>query len=167
MTWTLKHIKDRCDEVGNCWLWRQTVNSTGYPMMRMGGQTHPVPRWVVEQTIGRAIKPNHCASPACGNRRCCSPTCLREVSRSSLVSESFRAGKRNKPSEVESRRANAIRTGMAILSMDKAREIRARCQEPLSALAGEYGVTVSTIKKIRANKSWRETGANVFNWRPA
>lgn len=168
MTWTLKHIKDRCDEVGNCWLWRQSVNKSGYPILKIDRKPWRIARWVLTQTLGREIGAGMCASPSCGDRRCCSPTCLREATRSEVTHKGHKSGARaaNHQSVIRYREA-IIRRGGAILSMEKAREIRARDDLSAAAIAREYGVSASSIKLLRANKTWREPGASVFNWRPA
>lgn len=32
---TLKTIHDRCDEVGECWIWKDAVGKQGYPIVRL------------------------------------------------------------------------------------------------------------------------------------
>lgn len=31
MSLTLKQIRDRCQDDGDCWIWQQSLNGAGYP----------------------------------------------------------------------------------------------------------------------------------------
>lgn len=167
IVWTYEVVRDRCVEEGNCLLWAQSVNNCGYPQARIDGEVTQVARWVLEQSLGRPIKPKHFASPRCRNKLCCSMGCLREMPRGQLLSEAYAAGRRNTVAEKARRRANAVLRGMAILDMDKARVIRARFSERTDDLAAEFGVHPDTIREVWKGRTWKEVGNSVFSWRPA
>lgn len=167
----IKHVYDRCKPgEGRCQVWQQGVNGKGYPQATIHGSPMLVARFVLMQSLGRQILPKHCAVPRCGNKRCVSAHCLREVSRSDVLSDVYRTGRRRVELELEGRRGIMLAQGKAKLDMQKAREIRLlQGRETATDLAKQFGVSRKTITSIWAGQRWAEAanGSSVFAWRPA
>lgn len=167
----IKHVYDRCKPGdGRCQVWQQSVNGKGYPQANIYGSPMLVSRFVLEQKLGRKILPKHCAVPLCGNTRCVSEHCLREVSRSDVLRDVYRSGRRRVDLELEARREIMLSQGRAKLDMQKARQIRTlQGSETATDLAKQFGVSRKTITSIWAGQRWAEAanGSSVFAWRPA
>lgn len=161
---TLDDILARCDDVGECLLWRGSCNKTsGIPMVSLSFSQRGVSaRRAVYEMSGREIPRGHCVWPKCGNRLCLHPEHLIAGSRKQLGRHLRAQGRTRTPAVL----AKCARNGRvnARLSVEIAREIRistASSQE----LADRYGVNKSTINNVRRGESWRETvrGASVFS----
>lgn len=101
------YINERSQRQGDCLLWQRAVTG-GMPTAHLpdtkGTGTTNLRRWVLEQTLGRAIEPGKVATYTCSNERCLSPAHLAEWTRKQLQqraaalgkfsSETFRAGQR-------------------------------------------------------------------------
>ena len=79
----LPYIRDTCDEVGDCWVWRKSY-SRGYP--QMGARAIPafphnvmVYRVVFFLANGRHPAQDKAIHHTCFNRACCNPTHLVEM----------------------------------------------------------------------------------------
>lgn len=178
LVWTLGRVRSRCDIDGDCWLWTGKLVHDRYPAASIGGSSKSVPRWVLEQVLGRPVKPGMNCELRCQNARCVSPECVEEVSTSKMLKAALaRAGVRLKrtASTRELNRANAIANGWAKLTQEQARRIRdAKGVRTSADLAAEHGVSEATVASIWAGRRWREPGAtvfapnsSVFSWRPA
>lgn len=168
---SLKHVYDRCvPGDGQCQIWQQSTGSTGYPQASIEGRPQLVARWVLEQRLGRPLLPKHCATPACGDKRCVSADCLREVSKSDVLRNTYRSGKRRADLEVDGRRSAMLARGVAKLDMSKARQIRLlRGTDSAAAIGRAFGVSAKTVTSIWSGVRWAEAanGSSVFLWRPA
>lgn len=172
---TIKDLRDRSDEVGQCWLWKLNCNSAGYPMVSYHGQSTLVRRlayvlaWDARGMVGPLPSGRrHNVVAECGQKRCCNPACLRLQSRSEIVRRSFVETRRT-DLEYAARCAARVRQGSTKLGgLQQAREIRADSR-PAHVVADELGVSASLVQKIRQGRIWRESVANnsVFSWRPA
>lgn len=168
---SVKHVYDRCEPGdGPCQVWQQSLGSTGYPQACIDGRPQLVARWVLERKLGRRLLPKHCAVPTCGNKRCVAEHCLREVSKSDVLRNTYRSGKRRADLEVEGRRAAMLARGRAKLDIGKARQIRQlRGTDSAAAIGRAFGVSAKTITSIWSGSRWAEAanGSSVFLWRPA
>lgn len=162
--WTYERVLSRCIEEGDCQLWQGSVDGGGYAQARIDGKIARVARWVLEDMLGRPIRPKRVATPKCGNRNCCSKLCLSEATVSKVMKKVL-ANKIPSPTEVANRRAALIRQGRTVLTMEKARELRSRTESG-AKLEAEFGCHRDTINKARAGKSWKAAPSSVFDWRP-
>lgn len=168
-TWTEKTLYDRCEEVGECWIWAQAVNGQGHPQAHINGKGGQlVRRWAFMTLLGKEVPARHVVTTTCMDVRCCNPAHLKCVSYSKRLSLAYARGDRNAVRE-SVKRANALRAaGKVRLDMEKAREIRARRDESADALAKEFNVRDNHIRSIWRGEKWQEAaGSSVFNWRPA
>ena len=168
---TLREIEMRCTKDGDCWIWAQGVNGKGHPQAHINGKGgQMVRRYVWELHHGRKLPAKGWVVFAeCRSDRCCCPEHLEAMPRGKRTHLAYVLGERVPAAEYRGRLSTCIKRGMAKLSMDVARQIRARMDEPNTRLAAEYGVHPKTIYSIKNGRSWRESarGASVFNWAPA
>lgn len=177
--WTLDRVRSRCEIKGDCWVWQGKCAKGKTPMVAIDKRSVSVPKWVLEQSIGRTLVRGQYARLTCGVHACVSPHCL-EVGRIAVRNREALARKkpllvRNAETRLRNR-AHALALGWGKLSLEVAREIRAAyaAGEPVKSLAQTHGVKTATIHKLLAGKSWKESGerqpaanASVFTWRPA
>lgn len=154
---TLKEIHDRCDEVGDCWIWKNSVSNGGYPTMKRHGGPCLYVRRVVATLKGDEPKPRQPVITTCDVRLCCNPE---HVKTSTTKKVARAAAKRGAFSSLSRRMkvAAAKRASpSAKLTMQKATEIR-QSTKTGNELAKEYGVNLSVIKGIRQNRMWVDFG---------
>jgi len=164
--WTLDTVRDRCEIVGDCWLWKQAFTSSGLPQATIQGRGGCSVRTFVFDELMRKVRPAKSTIAArCNDNACVSPHCLYFRSRSSVVKASHASGARQGTDTTIMRRARAVKQGLSKLDQDKAREIREQVQTRSKAdLARAYGVSPNTIRKIIRNEIWAPMPANsVFN----
>lgn len=163
----IKLVHDRCEDVDDCWVWRQGVNNKGCPQMSWKGHGGQLVRRLVMEWDGRPAGPRYVVMAMCGDKLCCNPAHLFRATRSSVLRKSYEDGIRSRPVEYLKLRRQAERVGFAKLDMDKARDIRASSDET-SVLARRYGVAEKTVRAIKTNLTWREAAANssVFEMMP-
>lgn len=113
-----------------CWTWTGPMHPDGYGCHGRR-QAH---RWAFLQSFEPT--PGLVLDHLCGNRDCVNVAHLEEVTHL----ENVRRGRGSK------------------LSVEKAREIR-ESGERVEVLAARFGVTPSTIKKVRRGLTWSEVAA--------
>ena len=162
----LKTIKDRCHEYGSCWLWAQNCNSAGYPMASHEGKQMLVRRRSFQLFRDRLPDGRKRAIiPTCRNKLCVNPEHLLEVSRSTMVKQSYKQT-RNLAIEYKARHDARVRQGGLKLTMELARELRATAKtETAKQAAARLGCSASLVQKVRQGHHWREHAKNssVFN----
>lgn len=151
---TLESIKDRCDEVADCWLWKNATTQGGYPIVKVRGCGCRFVRRVVLDLLGRPAMPRQPVVTTCGEKRCVNPAHLRA---STIAAVSQAAAAKGAFSGVA--RAAKIaafrRAESAKLDIDKAREIRLS-SESGPVLAARFGVNKSVINSIKRGTSWKD-----------
>ena len=162
--WTLQTVLDRCEEVGECWLWKQGLQSKGYPQASINGKSgQSVRRHVYVDLMGK--KPpgsKWCIVSRCRNRRCVSPRCLMLKSRADVNQAAYDRGLR-RPSLPPGPVGCAVPKLTPEL-VDQIRQIEGQTQ---TAIAKRYGVHPRTICKILRGEAWKAPAENsVFGWRP-
>jgi hypothetical protein len=167
--WTERTLRDRCEDVGECLIWKQAVNGQGYPQAFIDGKGGVmVRRWVFTHLLGREIPARSVVTSTCGDSRCCAPAHMKAVTYSKRLSMTYAQGRRNAVLESHKRLDRRRELGTVWLTIEKAREIRARSSERVEDLAKEYGVKDRHIRSIWSGTAWREVaGSSVFSWRPA
>lgn len=156
LNWTLKTIRDRCEEVGDCWVWGQAVNSTGYPQATIGGKGGQPVRRVSVVLSGRRVGKGWRVVSDCG-KLCCNPEHLKLKTFSQVLVTSYESGRRNSAADYLGRFRRAQQAGMAQLTVEQVREIRGKLWAGATgaSLAREYGVGHRCIREIKLNRSWR------------
>lgn len=165
---TIADIRERCkvDPVSLCWVW-QGATSGGQPKMHVYCHEHGDKR--TQQGTRAAWTLAHGTPPPAGAlvfRRCGNPLCLNPVhlglarSLADIGLHVRRSGKLL-GSAVDARRANAARgraaQGIVDTPPEIVRAIRAAGHEVTGrALSRQFGVTESTVSKIRLGLTYRE-----------
>lgn len=158
MAASLKVLRDRSVEVGECWQWAQGTNNQGYPIMTVGNRSTLVRRWAFEQVKGYVPDGRRRGIiMTCQNKLCVRPCHMIDASRSAVV----RAGRhhRNEPTQYLNYARAQIASGSAKLDFAKARLIR-QDGRPAKQIAADLGVSPSLIRQIRRNEIWRDTAPN-------
>lgn len=155
----------RCTEEGQCQLWNQGVNSTGYPQARIDGKPMLVAHHVFYNLMGKFKRRGYIVTPRCRNRLCVSRECLVALTYSEAARRTYALGERITSHEYMSRVRRVVSMGRTKCSFEIADEIRSnRMDVPDSVLAAEYGCHPKTIYAIKHGKTWRKVspGASVF-----
>lgn len=158
---TLKRIYDRCDEVGDCRIWRQSVQSAGYPQISGAGcRPRAVSHLVLALTGRERPTPRHCASPNCGEKRCVSEHCLRWLLPHQIMARSYASGARACAAEYFGRVARARSSGFTQLDWPTVERMRDAMLAGATAadVAREQGLSVSSVRAIRRGDTWRRSG---------
>ena len=69
---TIDTLRARCDEVGDCWIWR---GARGIPKINLHGSAVPARRALREMVDHIAPRPGMRVAAACGQQQCISPLC--------------------------------------------------------------------------------------------
>ncbi len=160
----LKTIKDRCQEVGECWIWMQYCTPGGYPTSYHNGKKANVRRRVYELSHPRMTDgTSRAISSTCGERLCCNPAHLTERSRSLIVKDSYRS--RNVATEYPARLAAVMSRAHIKITPELAKAIRLDPDKSHAQWAREIGCKPKTVARVRSGESWRFAAPNssVFN----
>lgn len=151
----LKKIRDRCREDGDCWIWAQAVNSTGYPQCSVNGKGGVLVKRLSLLASGKKPYRARCrVTSTCGEKLCCNPEHLKWSTASEVLIDGYRS--RGVTQTYGSRLKGALKGNVAKLDWERVRQIRARLEtESVEALAKEYGVGWKAIRRIQLNRSWR------------
>lgn len=148
-----KWIFDRCEECGDCLLWKQAVDDAGVPVCRLPGGKVLQARRVLMQALGRDID-GKIATTSCNHKRCMAPEHVAAWTRKALQVRTVKAT--GFPQRLSRRAAIAeSRRKTAVLDMDKVLDMRARKLTGREA-AAEFGVALSTAQKALAGDSWAD-----------
>ena len=172
MKLTIENLPMYCIEEGECLLWKQGVQSNGYPQARLDGRTQLVRRYVYVTLMGKELIRGRAAVAKCGNIRCVAPGCIVSRTFGKVLSDCYANGSRSASTGYLSMIKRMEKQGRTKLDFEKAREIRTRV-ESTDDLAREFGCSPSAIKEARSGRSWRNghsashPGASVFSWASA
>jgi len=149
---TLDYIRERVevDPATGCWVWSLCVNKvTGYGVTRWEGKARNAHRLAYKLANGDPgpLQVNHC----CGNRRCCNPDHLYAGTQKQNIADAIRHGTHSKPP-----RLRGSENGFSKLTEDEVRDIRRRhaAGEAGRALAREFGVSATSIRRIHRRQAW-------------
>lgn len=162
LVWTRETVYSRCDEMGECQIWREGVTASGSPRARVNGSgTTNIRNFMFTEVMGRKILPGCTIQPKCGNPRCVSEECLVQISMSTMRKNIAKRLKATPYGMLAFQKA-AQRAGFSTLGPAKASEIR-RSDRPARELAEAYGVDLRTIHRVRKHEIWAPVASSIFN----
>jgi len=152
---TLDEIKSRCEEEGECWIWKDATDSSGYPIAKVDGKCQLVRRVAYGLKAGSTkLLPRQPVIAKCNCRLCVNPTCLRA---SSVAEVSQIAGKAGKLSGVAkgAKIAAFKRAKNAKITMEIARSIR-MSDETGPVLAARHNIDKALVNRIKRGGAWKD-----------
>lgn len=162
--YTLDLIRARCivhgpdDDHADCWDWTGHCHGKGQvPYVWHNGKLGSARRVVYSLAHpDKALSQKYVIRPRCENPTCLNPEHLYLQTRVALKNEN--AAK--EPVALRMARSAAQgRERFAVLDLDKVREIRAS-GATAAALSERFGVTATTIRRIRRGEMWRDLAGN-------
>jgi hypothetical protein len=154
----LAHIHARCEEDGDCMVWKLYTSSAGVPKIGLTKDG----KWVVvsarrevwKLTRKSPLGRKQLLTTKCGNPRCLNPEHLK------LTKAAEVNAKNAQKADSKARRSLAMsefnRKTKGKLDAQRAAEIRAS-EKRTSELVKEYGVCSSVIRRIRSGSGWRDS----------
>lgn len=153
----------RCDEVGDCRLWKQALTTNGYARIGIEGlpQYAHVAAWVLRNgpvPVGKRL--GNC----CGNRNCIQPRHWKAMTASELNLLAASNGAWSSP--LRAMKIAKARRGRGKLDDQKVAAINGRAKSA-DEYAAEFGVDRSLIFRIWRGEAWVPfaTNSSVFNRR--
>jgi hypothetical protein len=142
----------------DCLIWPWKVSKSGHGMVKRGGEKFYVHRRLYEMRDGKPLGDLLLVRRVeiCENSRCCEPAHWMPVPKSRHATIVAKQGRLSHGPAHAAKCTVGRRKGRHLkLSLEAARAIRADAR-PSKALAAEYGVTTSSINRIRSGRDWRE-----------
>lgn len=155
MNITLKDIKDRTEEIGDCWIWQQGTTQQGYPVMKPRGCKCQTVRRIVLQLQGKKVAARQPVTTTCDERLCVNPAHVKASTTSAVALTAAAQGKMGGPRLGAAIAGARRRLGLTKLTMEDAVAIRA-CTGRLDDMAARFGVDVSQIKRVRRGEAWKD-----------
>lgn len=163
---TLKLLKDRCEEVGDMWLWKQMTNASGVPQVIAYG------RHVSAYRIAYCLKHGLDLTDIHGlviwpttEQGDINPENLKCGTRQDMLAWRTERGQQAKsPSAIANMTASA-RARKSTKTTPEAISIIRSSTEPAHKLAEKLGLARSTVSKIRAHTLWADVlpKASIFS----
>lgn len=149
---TLDDIKARCDEVGECWIWKGTFLRGRFPVFRAGPKTLYAKReaWVAHN--GKPVPDGMCVvnKKACNDYKCCNPSHLTLATKKQVLQKVVADGKLH-TTKIKAKIAKSKRA-KSKLSDEAVAEIRYG-DEPIPVLAARHGISEGYGYMIRRGDS--------------
>lgn len=155
MNITLKDIKDRTEEVGECWIWQQGTTKQGYPIMKPRGCKCQTVRRIVMHLQGKNVAVRQPVTTTCDERLCVNPAHLRASTLQAVARKAAAQGKIGGPRLGAAIAAARRRLGLTKLTLEDAAAIRVSTDSP-DAIAARFGVNASQIKRVRRGEAWKD-----------
>lgn len=160
---TAEWVAARCDEDGDCLLWKYAATGSNQPRYSikgpMGKTTSVQLRRVVwERETGKPIPKGKVVTVNCGCSLCLNFDHMELITKAEVIRLVWQ-----RP-DSKARKSLAATKSMRCrgkLDMEKARYIRSS-DKTLRELADELGVSTSLVGAVRQGLRWRETAANPF-----
>lgn len=164
---TLDIIRGRCEEIGDCWIWKQGTNSDGQPHARHDGAKVQVRRLVWQLAHADAVlAPNFMVISECTHKMCVGPDCAKDMSRPQYLVRMNSLGKLNGSTQAVAHTRAMRARATTKLTMEKAAALRARIAagEDRGAVALEYGITRDHANRVARGDGWADSvqGSSVF-----
>lgn len=129
---------------GDCWLWTGAKNPRGYGHFGRDGRTIYAHRWVYEQAHG-AIPEGLYVCHTCDTPSCVNPDHLFAGTPADNIADRDRKG----------RGPTGERCGLSKLTEKQVRKILATPDVTCKELGRRYGVSHTTISRIRNGRRWK------------
>lgn len=153
----IKLLRDRSDEVGECWLWKQALTH-GYGRIEVAGLPGLYAHTVGWLAVRGPVPNGKRLVNLCGHKHCCRPAHWTPMTHAEMNAHYAKKGAWRGPDR--SRKiALAMRAQRSRVTPEIAREIRSSEIAPRE-LAAKFKVHVSIVYKIRAGTSWRDAAPN-------
>lgn len=150
---TIDYLRERSDEVGDCWIWKRAAGKAGYPVMSRRSGGDGLVRRAAARLAGLEPAPRQPVVSCCGDKLCVNPAHMR-LSTVKLVAK--KAAKDGAYSRLPRRvKIAATKRAASKLTMADARAIRASTMR-LADLAKKHDVSLGTIKSIRIGRTWKD-----------
>lgn len=153
MNTTLKIIKSRCTEDGDCWMWNGAADDRGRPTMHYKGKTMAVRRVVRMLTDGQDIPAGMQVPCECGRTGCVSPECSTVTTPKKRAEMAARRGAFNRPdAALKSMMTIRARSKITDDMVQAARDFDGTCKQASEAT----GISLSHTKAIRSHRARRD-----------
>lgn len=150
---TDQDLKDRSEEVGECWIWKQAVSKGGYPIMKLKGCGCQLVRRVAAKLAGHELAPRQPVATSCSERLCVNPAHCKPSTIRAIAKKAGKAGAWSTPKR--SAKIAAAKRAKGKLTAEQAAEIRASTESgPI--LAARFGIHKSMVNNIKRGDSWRD-----------
>lgn len=142
-------LLNRCEKVGDCWLWRGNVLSDGYGRVWVDGKPWRVHRLMMK-LLGHELPPDKVVCHSCDTPLCCNPDHLFLGTPKENHHDAMRKGRHTRGTKVNTNK----------LTEQQVLEIRRRWVEEggrygaYSRLSREFGVSDVNIRMIVHHKTW-------------
>ncbi len=152
-------VTDRCALVGDCWLWRCSVNNYGYAQMNTARYGRGMPhRMLFEQLRGEPLNAkSQRLQNRCGSRHCCNPKHWHVVAAGKVIADQYRKHQRGSAERI---RASALRAHSARASRVGSFEKAAQARDMRAAgstsqqIALHFGISKTTAKRWASGRAW-------------
>lgn len=150
---TLHGIRARCDDEGDCWIWRDGTTRQGYPIFKPYGCKCTLVRRAVFVLAGGQLKPRQPVVSSCGDRRCVNPEHLSTSTLSKIAKSAAKRGAWGG----QTRRAaiSAAQRKRSKITVEIAAEVLGST-DASRVLAARFGVSKELICRIRSGRAWRD-----------
>lgn len=142
---TLASLRARCDEIGDCWIWKGATDGHGKPSARHAGKGTNPRRVVRALKDGHPIQPGELVVATCHNPRCISPACSVRTDDKGRARIANEGGAYSNPAK--NRRGAMTKRAKSWITEDAVAAIRA-ARTALEA-SQQTGVSLSHSKAIR------------------
>jgi hypothetical protein len=163
---TEEWIAQRCEEDGDCLLWKHWCDHRGAPRFRFRDSETGVDstlylRRIVWQQSGKTIKPTERLLMTCGNSRCLVAWHMKRVSMADVLALNICRPDAKARKDIGMRKK--LREAPNVkLTMEKARYIRASEGKTLQVLADELGCSAQLVSRVRRGDAWKESTGSPF-----
>ena len=155
---TLDEIKEMCDEVGACWIWKGALNPGKSPRMQVNGERVYL-RPIVFSLSSKAPKAKKdLFTVRCNDRRCISPECVIARSRAWVNSRTMKNGLAGNLAFCAS--VSTARKKKSKLSDEAVVQIRSM-ERPAKEEAAAHGISTAYVNMLRAGL-WRKDYRSPF-----
>ena len=148
---TLETLHALCDDIGECWEWKRSLNSAKMPQTRHAGKVCGARR-LAYVLAGNVVKEGFLVVPGCKNVRCINPECSKQADQAKFRRQQ-NSGRVKSLTTRE--KLSAYARKRAKLNPEDVIVIR-NSDKPGRQLAREHGVNLKTIWNAKNDRTWQE-----------